>query len=95
MMAAGAPAGAAPTCEPPVYNPADHCKTMENGKVILQCTLQADHHLGNCSVKSEDPPGIGLGAAAMKMSTGISMPADAPQPAGSVLNIPIRFKAEK
>ena len=95
VMAASAPA-AAPACSgPPVYNPADHCKVVESGMVYLHCTLQADHHLTDCSVKSEDPPGIGLGAAAMTMAPGMTINLD-PQPAtGSALNIPVRFKAQK
>ena len=95
VMAASAPA-AAPACSgPPVYNPADHCKVVESGLVYLHCTLQEDHHLSDCSIKSEEPAGLGLGDAALKMAPGMMINLD-PQPkTGTALNIPVRFKAEK
>jgi hypothetical protein len=96
VLAASAPADAAPACSgPPVYDPANKCKVVESGLVYLRCTLQADHHLTDCSVASEDPPGIGLGDAALKMAPGMMINLD-PQPAtGARLKLPVRFKAEK
>lgn len=41
---------------------------MEQGRVMLKCTLHADGTLDPCEVESETPAGLGLGARALELA---------------------------
>jgi TonB family protein len=64
------------------------------GKAVIICRVTSEAKLKDCSVKSEDPPGMGFGAAALKMAPLFKMhhaPNGGPSVEGRI-TIPMRFK---
>jgi protein TonB len=69
-----------------------------NGKASISCMVNAKGTLENCSVVSEDPPDMGFGDAAMKMTKLFKMrPAtkDGQPVNGQSVRIPLRFQIPK
>jgi hypothetical protein len=96
VMAASSPADAAPAkkCASPIDDPANHCLTRENGRVILQCTALADGTLKECVVLSETPAGKGFGDAALASVSTEHYAADPNRPAEGVkVKLAMNFKA--
>ncbi|WP_291834140.1 TonB family protein [Brevundimonas sp.] len=50
---------------PPEFPERASARGIESGRVTLQCTVQPNGSLSNCSVVSEDPAGAGFGQAAL------------------------------
>ncbi|MDQ8029415.1 MAG: energy transducer TonB [Brevundimonas sp.] len=50
---------------PPEFPERAISRGIESGRVTLQCTVQSNGNLSNCSVVSEDPAGAGFGQSAL------------------------------
>ena len=65
-----------------------------HGGVRFNCVVQADGTLDDCVVVQEDPKGLGLGEAALRLVPKLKMrskDANGAPTAGGVITIPIRF----
>jgi protein TonB len=51
------------------YYPERALSLEKNGSVRMTCKVRADGKLESCNVTSEDPSGLGFGAAALKMAS--------------------------
>ncbi len=66
------------------------------GLAVTQCTVTVSGALDHCIVRSEDPPGLGFGAAALAMSSTFlmrPMTKDGTPVGGGTVTIPIHFGA--
>jgi TonB family protein len=64
------------------------------GRAVMECTVQLDGTLADCSVVSEDPPDQGFGAALLKMAKSFKMKPetkDGLPVGGAKVTIPLRF----
>ena len=69
----------------------------QNGRVVMQCIVAAQGTLDGCVVRSETPPGLGFGAAAVAMSKLFLMRPpmrDGVPIEGAEVSIPINFRGE-
>ena len=60
----------------------------------MSCTVMASGKLDACRIVSESPPGMGFGAAALKLRSvfRMSVTTEGGRPVGgAIVNIPIRF----
>jgi protein TonB len=67
---------------------------VKQGHVVMSCDVTADGRLDPCTITVEDPPGYGLGAAALTVAKRFQMgPADKDGAAtvGRAIVIPITF----
>jgi hypothetical protein len=63
--------------------------------VKLRCVVGDEGRMESCTVEDEDPPGIGVGAAALKVSGKFQMPAvlNGVSTKGGVVVIPVKMRA--
>lgn len=63
--------------------------------VKLRCVVGDEGRMESCVVVSEDPPGIGIGAAALKVSGKFQIPAvlNGAPTKGGVIDIPVHMRA--
>lgn len=74
--------------------PAEAARKGLGGKATVSCTVSVSGILQDCSVASEDPPGVGFGAAALMVSGAFKMKprtVDGKPVAGATVRIPISF----
>lgn len=69
--------------------------SLEDARVVLECTVLTTGQLTDCSVMSETRPGLGFGAAALKMTQSFKFKPGARggHPVASRVTVPIHFKA--
>lgn len=64
-------------------------------RVLMVCRITPEGGLEACSIKSEDPPGLGYGAAVLALAPKFKMPAmdlDGRPVAGRTVQIPVLWK---
>lgn len=64
-------------------------------RVLITCRITAEGRLEACTIKAEDPPGLGYGAAALALAPIFKMPAvdlDGRPVAGRMVQIPVIWK---
>ncbi|MFN9848469.1 MAG: hypothetical protein ACK56C_08865 [Alphaproteobacteria bacterium] len=66
-------------------------KGVPGGKATINCVPSPAGNLTNCSVLSENPPGVGFGAAAVELAAGFRMTPKAAMQNASGIVFPIRF----
>ena len=79
---------------PGTYFPPGPQRSGQTGSAMIRCRVTARGTVEKCIVLSEDPPGLGFGEAALKMSCLFKMKpktADGRSVEGAEVNIPIRF----
>lgn len=79
-----------------VYPEAAKSAGQASGRARLSCGVAAGGVLENCAVASEEPAGLGFGAAAMRLAPAFQMSIWTPDglPAvGAAVRIPLRFEA--
>lgn len=67
----------------------------KEGKAMIKCTVAANGTVTNCSVVSEEPDGLGFGAAALRLSKLFKMKpktSDGQSVEGGEVSIPLTFK---
>ena len=76
--------------------PAEAWKQQLGGRVVLECEVDLQGLVQDCSVKSEDPPGMGFGNAALSLAPKfLFRPAtESGRPVTSRVNIPVGFTME-
>jgi protein TonB len=69
-----------------------------NGVVSIRCTVAAERTLKDCKVLKEDPPVIGLGACALKLSKQMRLKPmtrdGSPVREGSTFQVRVRFSID-
>ncbi len=77
----------------PRYYPPGAQSMHREGRAVLRCHVTAQGAVDSCVVVSEDPPGLGFGEAALRMSCLFKFKPKtvAGQPVDSEATIPIRF----
>jgi len=76
------------------YYPPDAQMQGREGRVVLQCIVTAKGSVDQCKVISEDPPGVGFGEAALRMTCLFKMrpeTRDGQPVSGARVTIPIHF----
>ena len=107
VVAQDAPAGSSPTRpsviarpetpeadDPMRYYPEAAQKLGIPGRVVIDCLVLADDHLGDCKIVQETPAGMGFGDTALKMSALFKMrplTKDGTPSAGGRVTIPVKF----
>jgi protein TonB len=67
----------------------------KEGKVMIKCVVKANGTLDNCTVTSEEPEGLGFGAASIRMSKLFKMKpktSDGASVDGAEVSIPISWR---
>lgn len=70
-------------------------KATETGRVMLRCAVQPGGSLSGCAVASEEPAGLGIGAAALALVPSFRLTtwtAEGLPVVGGKVNIPLRFE---
>ena len=61
---------------------------VDEARVVLSCLVVRGGSLRDCNVVSEDPPGSGVGAGALKIAKTVKIAGQAP---GTRIRVPIKF----
>lgn len=84
----------AAAAEPRYYPDAAQRISLE-GRAVISCTVTAEGLVENCEVISEDPPGFGFGAAALRLSASFRMrpqTIDGVPVGGAKVTVPLAFR---
>lgn len=103
LLAAAGPAGASGSAAGPLVDQQGGLDSLPPpppaaaGRVILQCTVNADRSVGRCLVVKEWPKGHGLGDAALRLYQQIRLDPDtfAPEMVGQKVQVPIDFARDQ